>query len=155
MSEEDYDLIIKLVLIGDSGVGKSNILTKYTKNEFHQNSRATVGVEFSTKKYTIDKVNIKAQIWDTAGQERYRSITTAYYKGAKGAFVVYDITRAASFENVDRWIRELRNCSDENVNITLIGNKSDLVDYREIKKEQGEEKARSYSNFVLIRNCFY
>ena len=93
METESYDLLFKLILIGDSAVGKSNILLKYLKNEFDQNSRATVGVEFGTKNVLINGKKVKIQIWDTAGQERYRSITSAYYKGAKGAFIVYDITK--------------------------------------------------------------
>ena len=97
---EDYDMIVKIILIGDSGVGKTNILSQYLKKQFNQDSLATVGVEFGSKIVEIEKVKIKAQIWDTAGQERYRSITTSYYKGAKGAFIVYDVTRFSSFETV-------------------------------------------------------
>ena len=89
MKKESYDLLFKLILIGDSCVGKSNILSKYLKNEFDPNSRATVGVEFGTKNILINNKKIKIQIWDTAGQERYRSITSAYYKGARGALIVY------------------------------------------------------------------
>ena len=126
MSDENYDMIFKLVLIGDSSVGKTNIMSKYLKNEFHEDSKATVGVEFGSKKFEIDSKSIKAQIWDTAGQERYKSITNAYYKGAKGAFVVYDITRKESFESIDKWINDLINSSDKNITILLIGNKCDF-----------------------------
>ena len=111
---EDYDMIVKIILIGDSGVGKTNILSQYLKKQFNQDSLATVGVEFGSKIVEIEKVKIKAQIWDTAGQERYRSITTSYYKGAKGAFIVYDVTRFSSFETVERWISELKNATEEN-----------------------------------------
>jgi small GTP-binding protein len=85
-NEDNYDMILKLVLIGDSFVGKTNIMSKYLKNEFHEDSKATVGVEFGSKKFEIEGVSIKAQIWDTAGQERYKSITNAYYKGSKKCF---------------------------------------------------------------------
>jgi small GTP-binding protein len=145
MSEEDYDLIIKIVLIGDSSVGKSNILLRYLRNDFKHDSKATVGVEFGSKNFSISGINIKAQIWDTAGQERYRSITNAYYKGAKGALVVYDITRPNTLDSVDRWINELKKSCDENITIILIGNKCDLESDRKVTKEQGEEKARSHS----------
>jgi small GTP-binding protein len=144
MSDENYDMIFKLVLIGDSFVGKTNIMSKYLKNEFHEDSKATVGVEFGSKKFEIDSKSIKAQIWDTAGQERYKSITNAYYKGAKGAFVVYDITKKESFESIDKWINDLINSSDKNITILLIGNKCDLEEQRKVTKEEGEEKAKSF-----------
>ncbi|CAI0449188.1 unnamed protein product [Linum tenue] len=114
--EDDYDYLFKLVLIGDSGVGKSNLLSRFTKNEFNLESKSTIGVEFATKSLSIDGKVIKAQIWDTAGQERYRAITSAYYRGAVGALLVYDVTRHSTFENVARWLKE----------VMLIGNKSDL-----------------------------
>ncbi len=148
MSEEDYDMILKIVLVGDSGVGKSNILLRYLKNDFDQNSKASVGVEFGSKKFIIDDCKIKGQIWDTAGQERYRSITNAYYKGAKGALLVYDITRESSFESVDKWIVDLKKNGDENIMIILIGNKNDLEDYRRISISQGEEKAQDNSKLT-------
>jgi Ras-related protein Rab-11B len=148
MLEEEYDLIIKIVLIGDSSVGKSNILLRYLRNDFKFDSKATVGVEFGSKNFNLDDVKIKAQIWDTAGQERYRSITNAYYKGAKGALVVYDITRPNTLDSVDRWITELKKSSDENVTILLIGNKSDMEADRKVSKEEGEEKAKLHSKLV-------
>ena len=141
MSDEEYEMMAKIIIIGDSSVGKTNIMSKYLKNEFHEDSKATVGVEFGSKQFTIDGHVIKVQIWDTAGQERYRAITSAYYKGAKGAFVVYDITRKNSFESIEKWVNELKNVSDKNITILLIGNKSDLEDQRQVTKEQGEEKA--------------
>ena len=141
MEKDGYDFLFKMILIGDSGVGKSNILLKYLKNEFQQNTKATVGVEFGTKTVEIDNKKIKVQIWDTAGQERYRSITSAYYKGAKGAFIVYDITRKASFENIDKWIEDLKSNGDKNVSIMLIGNKSDLADKREVQTDEGIKKS--------------
>ena len=143
-TEESYDMIFKLVLIGDSFVGKTNIMSQYLKNEFHNDSKATVGVEFGSKKYKIDGRSIKAQIWDTAGQERYKAITKAYYKGSLGAFVVYDITRKESFQSVDRWIKEVRDASERNIVLMLIGNKSDLESQRQVTKEQGEAKGKAF-----------
>ena len=130
-----------MILIGDSSVGKSNILLKYLKNEFDQSSKATVGVEFGTKTVEMNDKKIKIQIWDTAGQERYRSITSAYYKGAKGAFIVYDITRRNTFDDIDKWISDLKTNGDNNISIMLIGNKSDLNDKREVETNEGIKKS--------------
>ena len=142
--EEEYEMMAKVILIGDSSVGKTNIMSKYLKNQFNENSKATVGVEFGSKLFKIDNHTIKAQIWDTAGQEKYKAITGAYYKGSKGAFVVYDITRKETFESVDKWINDLKSSGDPKLIIIIIGNKCDLEEKREILKEQGEEKAKSF-----------
>ena len=149
MDKESYDFLFKLILIGDSSVGKSNILLKYLKGEFDHNSKATVGVEFGTKNIIINNKKIKIQIWDTAGQERYRSITSAYYKGAKGAFIVYDITRKLTFDNIDKWATDLKTNGDKNISIVLIGNKSDLEDKREVEKEEGIKKSEEYKTAFL------
>ena len=149
MKKESYDLLFKLILIGDSCVGKSNILSKYLKNEFDPNSRATVGVEFGTKNILINNKKIKIQIWDTAGQERYRSITSAYYKGAKGALIVYDITRKATFNNIDKWISDLKLNGDKDICIVILGNKSDLNDKREITTEEGINKSEQFKTAFL------
>ena len=141
MEKEPYNFLFKMILIGDSSVGKSNILLKYLKGEFNPNSRATVGVEFGTKNITLNGKRVKIQIWDTAGQERYKSITSAYYKGAKGALIVYDISRRATFDNIDKWITDLKTNGDQNIAIILIGNKSDLEDKREVSKDEGVQKS--------------
>ena len=139
---EEYDLMFKILLLGDSGVGKSSLLLRYTKNEFISDLRSTIGVEFALKYLTIDNFQLKVQIWDTAGMERYRSITNAYYKGAKGVIVVYDICRQKSFENVDKWIDDFKSKADDDAVIILIGNKSDLDEKREVSKEEAESKAQ-------------
>ena len=149
MENKEYDLLFKLILIGDSYVGKSNILLKYLKNQFNENSKTTVGVEFGTKNIIINNKRIKIQIWDTAGQERYRSITSAYYKGAKGALIVYDITRKNTFDNIDKWITDLKLNGDKNICIIILGNKSDLIDKREINKNDGIKKAEMYKTAFL------
>ena len=149
MKKESYDLLFKLILIGDSCVGKSNILSKYLKNEFDPNSRATVGVEFGTKNILINNKKIKIQIWDTAGEERYRSITSAYYKGAKGAFIVYDITRKTTFDNIDKWISDLKLNGDENICIIILGNKSDLNEKRQVQEKDGIQKAEMFKTAFL------
>ena len=139
-----YDILFKIILVGDTSVGKTNIINKYIKNEFREDFYATIGVEFSHKKFVVENRKIKAQIWDTAGQERYKAITRAYYKGAKGAFIVYDITRKETFDDVDKWRNELISSCNQEITVMLIGNKCDLEDQREISKEQGEEKAKSF-----------
>ena len=140
--EDNYEMMVKVVLVGDSGVGKTNIMSKYLKNEFREDSKATVGVEFGAKQFTVEGHSIKAQIWDTAGQERYKAITSAYYKGAKGAFICYDITRKNTFDSVNKWVSDLTATADKKITIILIGNKSDLEDQRQVTKEMGEEKAK-------------
>uniref|UniRef100_K3X3H4 Uncharacterized protein n=1 Tax=Globisporangium ultimum (strain ATCC 200006 / CBS 805.95 / DAOM BR144) TaxID=431595 RepID=K3X3H4_GLOUD len=134
--EEEYDYLFKIVLIGDSGVGKSNLLSRFTRNEFNLESKSTIGVEFATKSIVAEGKTIKAQIWDTAGQERYRAITSAYYRGAVGALLVYDITKHVTFENVERWLKELRDHADANTVIMLVGNKSDLRHLRAVSTEE-------------------
>ncbi|GAB4831852.1 Ras- protein RABA2b [Ancistrocladus abbreviatus] len=135
--DHEYDYLFKIVLIGDSGVGKSNILTRFTRNEFSLDSKSTIGVEFATRTLQVEGKVIKAQIWDTAGQERYRAITSAYYRGAVGALLVYDITKRQTFENCHRWIQELRDHADANIVIMLAGNKSDLGHLRAVAEEDG------------------
>ncbi|KAI8054198.1 GTP-binding protein [Gilbertella persicaria] len=149
LSDDEYDYLFKLVLIGDSGVGKSNLLSRFTMslcllktNEFNLESKSTIGVEFATKNIEIEKRSIKAQIWDTSGQERYRAITGAYYRGAVGALVVYDITRRNSFQNVSHWLKELRDHADQNIVIMLVGNKVDLSETsRAVTTEEGADLA--------------
>ncbi|KAI9176627.1 hypothetical protein LWI28_005193 [Acer negundo] len=147
--EDDYDYLFKLVLIGDSGVGKSNLLSRFTKNEFNLESKSTIGVEFATKSLTIDAKVIKAQIWDTAGQERYRAITSAYYRGAVGALLVYDVTRHATFANVERWLKELREHTDPNIVVMLIGNKSDLRHLVAVSTEDAKAFAERESLYFM------
>lgn len=143
-----------MVLIGDSGVGKSNLLSRFTRNEFNLDSKSTIGVEFATRSIQVDSKTIKAQIWDTAGQERYRAITSAYYRGAVGALLVYDISKHQTYENVNRWLKELRDHADSNIVIMLVGNKSDLRHLRAVPTEEAKQFAsmwepRGRCGFVL------
>ncbi|TCD70610.1 Ras- protein Rab-11A [Steccherinum ochraceum] len=148
MSEgTNFDYLFKVVLIGDSGVGKSNrtlgaaLLSRFTRNEFNLESKSTIGVEFATRSLNVDGKNIKAQIWDTAGQERYRAITSAYYRGAVGALLVYDISKHATYVNVTRWLKELRDHADSNIVIMLVGNKSDLKHLRAVPTDEAKSFA--------------
>ncbi|XP_010458259.1 PREDICTED: ras-related protein RABA2a-like [Camelina sativa] len=139
--DEEYDYLFKVVLIGDSGVGKSNLLSRFTRNEFCLESKSTIGVEFATRTLQVEGRTVKAQIWDTAGQERYRAITSAYYRGALGALLVYDVTKPTTFENVSRWLKELRDHADSNIVIMLIGNKTDLKHLRAVATEDAQSYA--------------
>ncbi|KAL6195512.1 hypothetical protein ACLB2K_031131 [Fragaria x ananassa] len=146
--DHEYDYLFKIVLIGDSGVGKSNILSRFTRNEFCLESKSTIGVDFvfmdslkMPRKLLVEGKTVKAQIWDTAGQERYRAITSAYYRGAVGALLVYDITKRPTFDNVQRWLRELRDHADSNIVIMMTGNKSDLNHLRAVSEDDGQALA--------------
>ncbi|CAI9778743.1 unnamed protein product [Fraxinus pennsylvanica] len=141
--DQEYDYIFKIVLIGDSGVGKSNILSRFTRNEFCLESKSTIGVEFATKTLKIEGKTVKAQIWDTAGQERYRAITSAYYRGAVGALLVYDVTKRQTFDNIQRWLQELRQHADSNIVIMMAGNKSDLNHLRAVADNDGQTLAET------------
>ncbi|PIM99724.1 GTPase Rab11/YPT3, small G protein superfamily [Handroanthus impetiginosus] len=148
-ADDDYDYLFKVVLIGDSGVGKSNLLSRFTRNEFSLESKSTIGVEFATRSIRVDEKVIKAQIWDTAGQERYRAITSAYYRGAVGALLVYDVTRHVTFENVERWLKELRDHTDSTIVIMLVGNKADLRHLRAVSTEDATAFAEKENTFFM------
>ncbi|RNA39647.1 Ras-related Rab [Brachionus plicatilis] len=124
--------------MGDYDVGKSNLLSRISLNEFNIESKTTIGVEFATKKIQIEGRTIKAQIWDTAGQERFRCIPTAYYKTSAGAFLVYDITNRRSFENLKLWLKELSQYTDDQVAILLVGYKSDLRHLRAVPTDEAK-----------------
>ena len=145
VEDNNYELLYKVIIIGDTCVGKSNILSRYLKDEFREDSKSTVGVELGTKFLKIKGTGAKLQIWDTAGQERYRSITSSYYKGSHGCFIVYDITSETSFENVDKWFEQAQKEASKDVSIILVGNKCDLENERKVSKEKGEEKAKNFN----------
>ncbi|CAD7674757.1 unnamed protein product [Nyctereutes procyonoides] len=135
-TEEDYNFVFKVVLIGESGVGKTNLLSRFTRNEFSHDSRTTIGVEFSTRTVMLGTAAIKAQIWDTAGLERYRAITSAYYRGAVGALLVFDLTKHQTYAVVERWLKELYDHAEATIVVMLVGNKSDLHQAREVPTEE-------------------
>ena len=139
--KEDYKL--KVVVVGDSGVGKTNLIKRFVTNTFSANSKATVGVEFISKSYRINDQVFKIEIWDTAGQERYKSITAAYYKGAKGALIVYDTTQKTSFEKIDKWMSEIKEKSSKDMKLMIIGNKIDLKDERQVETDEALAKAQT------------
>ncbi len=142
MEDSPTEMIFKIIIIGDLASGKTNILAKYLTNTFEPNSTPTIGVEMKVKDFKIKEDLVKAQFWDTAGQEKYDSLTTSYYKGAKGALIVYDITQKSSFDKIESLLKKLRDNSNKNVSVILVGNKCDLEDNREVLKEDGEELAQ-------------
>jgi len=141
--EMDSKYLYKIVLIGDWGVGKTNILSQYTRGEFILGSTGTIGVQFSSKTLTINNEIVKVQVWDTAGQDKYRAITSNYYRGAHGALLVYDITRLDTFKRLDAWLKELKEYVKHECVIVLVGNKSDLTELAEVKTEDAIAYAKS------------
>uniref|UniRef100_A0A0D6R7R8 Uncharacterized protein n=1 Tax=Araucaria cunninghamii TaxID=56994 RepID=A0A0D6R7R8_ARACU len=148
-SDEDYDYLLKVLMIGDSGVGKSNLLSRFTRNEFSLESKSTIGVEFATRSISVDGKMVKAQIWDTAGQERYRAITSAYYRGAVGALIVYDISRDMTFANVERWLKELRDHTEPSIVVMVVGNKLDIAHLRAVATEDGQSYAEKEGLYFM------
>merc|ERR1711939_308182 len=144
-NKSPYDMLIKLLLIGDSGVGKSCLLCRYADDVFNSNFIATIGIDFKVRTIELDGKKIKLQIWDTAGQERFRTITQAYYRGAMGILLVYDVTDDKSFNNVRTWMRNIEQHSNENVVKILLGNKCDMPDKKMVTWEQGSDLAKEFS----------
>ena len=122
---QDVDQIFKILIIGDSSVGKSNLLLRYTDDIFHEHFLPTIGVDFKIKNLIISNQTIKLNIWDTAGQERFKTITATYYKGSQGVIVVFDITDRNTFLNVNNWLEEIKKNAGNNISIILVGNKCD------------------------------
>ncbi|KFY26590.1 hypothetical protein V493_04000 [Pseudogymnoascus sp. VKM F-4281 (FW-2241)] len=137
----NYDFLIKLLLIGDSGVGKSCCLLRFSEDSFTPSFITTIGIDFKIRTIELDGKRVKLQIWDTAGQERFRTITTAYYRGAMGILLVYDVTDERSFNNIRTWFSNVEQHATEGVNKILIGNKCDWDDKRTVSTERGQALA--------------
>lgn len=130
---ETYDFLMKYIIIGEAGTGKSCLLHHFTHNSYKDHSQHTIGVEFSSRTVKLGEKRIKLQLWDTAGQERFRSVTRSYYRGAAGALLVYDITKRESFSNLSRWLADARALASPQLVVVLVGNKSDLEEDREVE----------------------
>lgn len=145
MGSKAYDYLFKLLLIGDSGVGKTSILFRFSDDSFTSTFISTIGIDFKIRTIEMDGKKIKLQIWDTAGQERFRTITTAYYRGAMGIMLVYDVTSEKSFENITQWIKNIETHASDDVEKMILGNKCDINDKRVVSTEAGEQLAEEYS----------
>jgi Ras-related protein Rab-1A len=159
----EYDYLFKLLLIGDSGVGKSCLLLRFADDTYTESYISTIGVDFKIRTIELDGKTIKLQIWDTAGQERFRTITSSYYRGAHGIIVVFDVTDQESFNNVKQWLHEIDRYACQNVKKLLVGNKCDLVSKRAVPTEQAKEFAdglgiqyleTSAKNATNVENAF-
>jgi len=144
MAKKTYDMLFKLLLIGDSGVGKTCILFRFSDDAFNTTFISTIGIDFKIKTIELKGKKIKLQIWDTAGQERFHTITTSYYRGAMGIMLVYDITNQKSYENIAKWLRNIDEHANEDVEKMILGNKCDMEDSRVVPKERGDAIAREH-----------
>ena len=144
-SSNDSELVLKILLLGDSEVGKSCFLMRYSENVFIENYITTIGLDYKLKTIKLDSgKTIKVQLWDTAGQDKYRTIAKNYYKGSHGILLLYDITKQSSFDNIREWVRDIREEVSQKAIIFLIGNKIDMEEKRKIPKEKGEELAEEF-----------
>ncbi|XP_042294310.1 ras-related protein Rab-26 [Sceloporus undulatus] len=144
-SSEFYDVAFKVMLVGDSGVGKTCLLVRFKDGAFLAGSFiSTVGIDFRNKVLNVDGVKVKLQIWDTAGQERFRSVTHAYYRDAHALLLLYDVTNRASFDNIQAWLTEIHEYAKQDVVLMLLGNKVDSTQERVVKREDGEKLAKEY-----------
>ncbi|CAD8075608.1 unnamed protein product [Paramecium sonneborni] len=141
--KDNFDWLIKILMIGDSGVGKTNVLLRFCENNFQQTYLSTIGIDFKIKSIDVDGKKIKMQIWDTAGQERFKTITQTYYKGAMGIILVYAVDDKETFNNITNWMNQIKQHASENVCKLLIGNKVDVLN-RQVSKDEGEALARQF-----------
>ena len=141
---DDYEFIFKVLLLGNSNVGKSSLFLRFVDDIWNDTFVPTIGVDFKIKTFDIDEKRIKMQIWDTAGQERFKNIIASYYRGAHGILLIYDVTDKDSFKNLSNWLIEIEKNSSKNVLKVLIGNKTDLEEKRVISYNQAKEFADSY-----------
>lgn len=147
---QSYDMQIKLLMIGDSGVGKTALLLRYANDSFSSTFITTIGIDFKIKHIDLDGKRIKLQIWDTAGQERFRTITTSYFRGAQGILLVYDVTDRRSFESVRGWMTQIQQHADSSVDLMLLGNKCDVEDGRVVSVEEGRRLAKEFGNIPFF-----
>ncbi|EGR28701.1 Ras family protein, putative [Ichthyophthirius multifiliis] len=145
-SSKDNQVKVKFLILGESGVGKSSLLLRFTDNKFNNNFVMTLGVEYKQKQIEINSTNVIIQVWDTAGQERFKTITPIYYKSVDAVVIVYDICDQKSFEQINDWIENLKEHTDiNNINMVLVGNKSDMQNERQVNKEDALKQSKIYN----------
>lgn len=144
----EYDYLFKLLLIGDSGVGKSCLLLRFADDTYNESYISTIGVDFKIRTIELEGKTVKLQIWDTAGQERFRTITSSYYRGAHGIIVLYDVTDQDTFNNVKQWLQEIDRYATEGVNKLLVGNKNDLEQKRVVSTETAKASHHELNRLV-------
>ncbi|KAI4467812.1 drab5-related [Holotrichia oblita] len=149
-SEESFDFLFKIVLIGDCGTGKTCVVQRFKNGTFLERHGNTIGVDFSMKTVMVDGKKVKLQIWDTAGQERFRTITQSYYRSANGVIIVYDITKRSSFLSVGKWVEEVRRYSGSSILVALVGNKADLDTLREVEFEEAEAMCQYMPEVLFV-----
>ncbi|VDP44321.1 unnamed protein product [Schistosoma curassoni] len=149
-ADQNFDYMFKLLIIGNSSVGKTSFLFRYADDSFTSAFVSTVGIDFKVKTVFRQDKRVKLQIWDTAGQERYRTITTAYYRGAMGFILMYDITNEESFNAVQDWVTQIKTYSWDNAQVVLVGNKCDLVDDRVVSVDRGRHLAHQLGEFNIF-----
>ena len=147
MDSEDTDILVKIVVVGNSSVGKSNLVKRFIDDQFNENQKTTIGFDFVSKDIEIQGHTIKVQLWDTAGQEKYKAVTTSTYRLANGIVIAYDVTQRDSFAQAEVWLEHVRNNSKSDTKILLIGNKIDLIEAREISEEEGRAMAEKHGLF--------
>ena len=153
-SNQPYDHLVKILLIGESGVGKTCILQRFCKGDFLVNHLTTIAIDFKMKVIEVDKTKLKMQIWDTAGQERFDTLTASFFKSAQGIMICYSITDENSFQSVQKWIKQIQNLAPRDVKVMMLGNKADLEKDRLVDKELGVELAKTFNIDFLEVSAF-
>ncbi len=149
MDEEDIAIILNVIVIGDASVGKTNLVSRYVKNEYSEQTKPTIGADFCTKIVNIKGKNVNIKFWDTAGQEKYRAIGKKFYKDANGVVLVYDVSCKPSYDNLNSWVVDLKEKAGKDLVVILIGNKTDLLDDKEVSTEDGKRFAQVYDYYFL------
>ena len=149
MQNSKYDYAFKFILVGDTGVGKTSIISRFITGEFSPDHEFTIGVEFGAKTISVNNRVIKLQIWDTAGQEQFRAVTRSYYRSSAAALVIFDTTRKETFRSVARWVEDVRNNSNKDVVLVLIGNKVDLVQERMVSRNEAAKLSQDFGMLYL------
>ena len=146
---DNISIIVNVIIIGDTSVGKTNLVSRFVKNEYSEDFKPTIGADFFTKIHTINNKNINVKFWDTAGQEKYRAIGSKFYKDANGVILVYDTTNKRSYENLNKWVVELKEKAPPNLSVMLVGNKIDMVSDKEVSREDGKRFSEIYGYYFL------